>query len=666
MTGVTTRRFFFSGGLLLVLAGSVPFALADSFDDPTLGRPFGFLLQAVGLALCHGFFPPRNRWGPPTVALILLAALLPRAVLWKAPVSDDAARYRWEGNLVLQGENPFSATADDPSRIPYRNKDWDRMNHKDRGTVYPPLAQGLFALMAAVSPPLPAEAIEKLVFTGCDLGVLLVVLALLYRRKLPPSLALFYALNPIILVSFAGEAHYDSVFVLLLTSAVLALEAGRTRLSWLLLAASFQTKLISVVLAPIWLIRNAWKGIGSAALLIAVSWLPFAGGILPWLKSVNEFGGKTSFQGLIPFLLEAFALPGGMAAPLGIGLFLGSVAFVLQKGGDPATVVRRILAALLLSSPILHFWYLAWIIPFLALRPSLAWLWLCASQAVYFLVWREAALHGAWGLPEWAGYAVWIPFLLLGAGEFNRLIRRRSGGPDPLPERPTVGVAIPTLDVEDTLPACLDSLAVSIDPPDQCVVVDGGSTDSTVEIARSRGIHVIDSPRGRGIQIQRGIESLDTNRILILHADCTVHPEAVQTIRQLDRTVVGGGCGQRFASGGTVLTIVEFMNEGRAQVGESYWGDQGMFLRRDQRKAWEGLEKFPLMEDVELSRRLGRLGETRYLGLETRAGTMKWSRGGRLRRFTLVFGTVIRFRLATLIGNQASVAGGLYRRYYGS
>ncbi len=665
MSGSATRWIFFAGGLVLVLAGCLPFAFADSFDDPTPGRPFGFLLQAAGLALCQGFFPLPNRWGAPATGLILLAAVLPRAALWEAPVSDDTARYRWEGRLVLEGENPFSAAAADPSRIPFRDADWERMNHRDRGTVYPPLAQGLFALMAAVSPPLPAETVEKLVFTGCDLGVLLAVLALLHRRRLPPSPALLYALNPVILVAFAGEAHYDSVFVLLLASAVLAVESGRTRLSWILLAASFQTKLASVVLAPVWFARRAWKGIGSAALLVAATWLPFAGGILPWFASVNEFGGKTSFQGLIPFLLGTFGFPAERAASLGAGLFLASLAFVLHKGGDPATLVRRILAALLLSSPILHFWYLAWIIPFLAIRPSLAWLWLCASQAVYFLVWREAAAHGTWGLPEWAGYGVWIPFLFLGAAEVNRLLRHRPGGLGPLPEKPTAGVVIPTFNAAETLPACLDSLAAGTVPPDRCVVVDGGSTDATVARARAAGARVIAAPLGRGAQILRGIEALDTDFALILHADCTLHAEAVRTIRELGPRVAGGACGQRFAPGSPVLTVVEWMNEGRAQFGESYWGDQGMFLRREVRSLWQNLDQFPLMEDVEMSRRLRRTGETRYLGLETRAGTAKWNQGNRLRRFGLVFGTVIRFRLAGLVGKQASIARKLYRRYYG-
>jgi len=653
----------FSLGIILLSVGTLPFALTTSIADPGLPRVGGFLAMVGGLALVRGFFPLPDRWGSRAVLLLLVAtALLPRLLLGPAAVSDDVHRYRWEGRLVLERENPYRGVADDPRFADFRDADWERMNHRDRGTVYPPLAQGLFAGMAAAETVVPRIWIEKGFFVACDLGIFALVLLLLRRRHLPPSFSLFYALNPVILVSFAGEAHYDSAFVLPLVAAVLALETGRFRGSWLLLAISIQIKLISVILIPLWIVRKAWRGIGIALAFVLLTWLPFAGALPAWVAAVVQFGGDSAHFGLLPFLFRTVGLPVSAAAPIGATLFLLAVIGILLRGGSPATLARRILASLLLFSPILHFWYLAWLAPFLALRPALSWLWLSAAQALYFLVWQTQAETGFWALPGWVEPVVWIPFLALGLGEGARLLYRRER--NPIPSGGSVGIVIPTLNAADSLPACLASIRAGSRLPDQCLVVDGGSTDGTTTLARQKGVEVVHAPPGRGSQIEYGVRKLQTGWILVLHADCRLHPEAVSTIQSLDGEVVGGACGQRFHPGNAILTLVEFMNEGRAVHGESYWGDQGQFFRKSARKVWAGLADYPLMEDVELSRRLRRAGETRYLGLETRAGTAKWQSGNRARRFLLVFRVVLTFRWATLRGRGSASAKRLYQEYY--
>ncbi len=667
MTSRGFRWAAFLVGTVLLVAGCLPFSLADSVFDPFTPRPIGFLLQAAGLVLCWGFFPCSHSRSRTTVLLILGVSLLPRMILWPAPPSDDVHRYRWEGRLVWAGENPFTSVADDPVRTPFRDDDWDRMNHRERGTVYPPLAQLIFAGISAATGEVPPVSLEKAVFVAADIGVLLLLFGMLHRRRLPYSHALFYSLNPVVLVSFAGESHYDSLFILALVAAVHGLEVRRLRLSWVLLAASVQLKLISLLLLPVWIRERAGRGIWIGILIIALTWIPFYDGICAWAASLLEFGGGGTFQGLIPFLLRTFSLPEEYASQ--IGMLGGGISLLLvwHKGGTPATLTRRILGCLLVFSPILHFWYLSWILPFVALRPTLSWLWLCASQALYFLVWPRLAGTGYWELPPWAETLIWLPFLALGLMEANRFLRQRPfSRPTHSSAAPlTVGVVIPTYQAAETLPDCLASIRAGSDQPDEVLIVDGGSTDATIATAEALGLRTKTAPLGRGAQLESGIRSATTDWVLLLHADCTLHPEALRTIRQLGPEVVGGACGQRFSPGSPMLSVVEFMNEGRAVVGESYWGDQAMYLRRNQIEIWSDLHLFPLMEDVELARLMRRRGETRYLGLETGAGTAKWQSGNRLRRFILVFDTVIRFRIAAIFGRQARIANALYRRYYG-
>jgi len=662
-----TRWLGFLGGVILLVIGCLPFALLPAFDDPSTYRTFGFLFLTAGVAACWGFFPiPSNR-PRQTILLIVAVSTMIRALLLPAPPSDDIHRYRWEGTIVMAGENPYRTTADDPSLAPYRDSEWEKMNHRDRGTVYPPVAQFLFAGMA-IPTEMTSIPVEMAVFLIADLATLFLLFSLLRKRFLPLTFALFYALNPIVLLSFSGEAHYDAVLVFLLVAAVWALEFGWIRTSWVLLALSIQTKLISLALIPIWLLQRAYRGAWLVPVVILLTWIPFISEIDTWIHSVFEFGATTTFQGLIPFLLRTFSLPESLSTPIGAIVGIASLLYVFRKGGDAATLARRVLGVLILVNPILHFWYLSWLAPFLVLRPSLSWFWLCASQALYFLVWTEQAQSGYWRLPTWVEWFVWLPFIILGLCEWNRFRRHRpvrSVEKQPSDLHATVGVVIPSYQIADSLPDCIDSIQNNSIQPDQIVVVDGGSTDGTRDVAKERGVSCIESPLGRGPQIKAGIEALETDWVLILHADCLLHPKAIETIRQLAPEVAGGGCGQRFSPGTAVLTVVEYLNEGRAVVGESYWGDQGMFFRRSLHSVWDTLHQYPLMEDVEMSRLMRRAGETRYLGLETKAGTLKWKSGGRMDRFVLVFGTVIRFRLAGLFGRQASIAKDLYRRYYG-
>ena len=250
----------FLAGVLPLTAGCLPFTFLPSFDHPGSGRSVGFLLQSIGLIACWGFFPidrPRIR---SALILIVVVSLLPRLLLLPTPPSDDIHRYRWEGKLGLAGENPFARTAADPDLISYRDGDWEKMNHKENGTVYPPLAQGVFAVLATLAPSTSGDLIHKTAFLLADIGTLFPVLYLLRRRRLPLAFALFYSLNPIVLIGIAGEAHYDSILVLALVGSIASLEAGKVRLSWIFLAASLQLKLISLVLLPLWWFQRAWRG----------------------------------------------------------------------------------------------------------------------------------------------------------------------------------------------------------------------------------------------------------------------------------------------------------------------------------------------------------------------------------------------------------------------
>jgi len=184
--------------------------------------------------------------------LILVSAILLRLTLLPAPLSDDVNRYLWEGELVLSGGNPYTAPADASRWESRRDANWEGMNHRDRPTAYPPGIQWIMAATAAIHPS--PFSFKILALLG-DLAVLLLLFALLRENRSPLRWAGFYAFNPVVLISFAAEGHFDSLMVAAMLAAILAARHGKSS-AWIWLAVAIQIKLVCLILIPLFLIRE--------------------------------------------------------------------------------------------------------------------------------------------------------------------------------------------------------------------------------------------------------------------------------------------------------------------------------------------------------------------------------------------------------------------------
>ncbi len=188
-----------------------------------------------------------------------------------------------------------------------------------------------------------------------------------------------------------------------------------------------------------------------------------------------------------------------------------------------------------------------------------------------------------------------------------------------------LSIIIPTLDAAATLSACLSRL----DGAHEVIVVDGGSSDEGGRIAQQQGAKLMTSPRGRGVQLRAGAEAASGDWLLFLHADTQLDRgwrEAVDRhIAHAPHTA--GYFRSRLQSDAWQARLIELGVRLRVWLFGLPYGDQALLIRRDLYERIGGYNPLPLLEDVDLIRRLGRR-RLHLLQAEAVTSATRWQRDG--------------------------------------
>lgn len=211
-----------------------------------------------------------------------------------------------------------------------------------------------------------------------------------------------------------------------------------------------------------------------------------------------------------------------------------------------------------------------------------------------------------------------------------------------------ISIIIPALNESKSIDSTLVCLEPLCQQGHEVIVVDGGSQDETVELAKSRVDKVIQTAPGRAHQMNVGASQATGDILWFIHADTQVSENATQQIlRVLDNKYNHWGRFDIRLSGKHILLrVVERLMNFRSCITGIATGDQGIFVRRDTFAAIGGFMPIPLMEDIDISRRLKKWAHPCCIHDKIITSSRRWEENGVLRTIMLMW----RLRLAYALG----------------
>ena len=323
-----------------------------------------------------------------------------RLPLMAGPVNydSDMIRYVYDGRVQRFGYNPYAIVPSDPALAHTHTVDTARMPSRNARTPYPPAAQLFFRLMVTIK---ESARLMKSVLALLDIATIFIVLRWLRATGRSEWLFLGYAWNPLVILEIAHSGHIDGLGVFWIALSAYWMARRRTALAVIAYTLAVATKLLPIVLAPLFIGRVKVRDIAIGAGALLVLYLPFmTAGVVP--------------VGAVPNVVEYIRFNSPIFRPLAWAVTpTGAAAFALLAGVSAAIWARRTLdmndpagwawpmAITLACAPVIYPWYLLFFTPFLLTASTLplsVWTWTVCSV---YLVWEWAQFGAPWRVPGW-------------------------------------------------------------------------------------------------------------------------------------------------------------------------------------------------------------------------------------------------------------------------
>ena len=390
---------------------------------PVFGAAFALYLLALGLVVRGGAA------GRGALGVILGSALVFRILLVWTPVylSSDPYRYLWDGRVQWAGVSPYRYPPAAPELAMLRDPEvYPQINRPTAVTVYPPAAQWLFALAAAVTPgTLPGWRVLLLL---ADTVTVVLLLRLLGRLGAPAEAVLAYAWSPLVLFEGIQAGHMDLVMIPVVLLALIWRMDGSSGRAGLALGVAVLMKLYPAILLLAWWRKGDWRLPAAVVATVGLGYLPYAAtvglGALGFLPTYVSSPYEDFNLGLRALLTYPFGLSDpvvrGAAMTLLFTLLAGLLIWIARTsrhdaGGLWRATALAVGAYVLLVPTAMHPWYVLWVVPLLCFRPSPALLFFSGAVTlsyVQYLIEPET-------LPWWAWLAEYGPLYALLAYEWR-------------------------------------------------------------------------------------------------------------------------------------------------------------------------------------------------------------------------------------------------------
>ena len=200
-----------------------------------------------------------------------------------------------------------------------------------------------------------------------------------------------------------------------------------------------------------------------------------------------------------------------------------------------------------------------------------------------------------------------------------------------------LSIVVPVLNEAQGIAAFLAPLQALRELGHEVIVVDGDSSDSTADAARPLADHVVASPRGRAIQMNCGARIGSGDALIFLHADTQLPDNAPGLIEKALMHHAWGRFDVKIAGRSGWLPVIAALMNLRSRLTGIATGDQAIFVSRAAFDAVGGYPDQPLMEDIELSKRLKRIGPPACLRARVATSGRRWDRHGAWRAILLMW-----------------------------
>ncbi|WP_304064765.1 polyprenol phosphomannose-dependent alpha 1,6 mannosyltransferase MptB [Pedobacter glucosidilyticus] len=342
-----------------------------------------------------------------SVRLIFRTSIFIRfLILFSFPIlSDDVYRFIWDGQLLHQGMNPFGYKPSDLVQNPTSWLDmflFNNMNSPDYYSVYPPVNQLAFYLSAISGKGnlLASIVILRSFILLFDVGNIILIKKLLNHYQKDERLVFLYALNPLVIIEFTGNLHFEAVMIFFTLLFIWMLLKNRWILAAISLALAICSKLLPIIFIPLMIKKVGLKktifiGLitGSVCLLL---FLPFLHTEKLWMnfrESLNLYYGKFEFNGSFYQLFRAIGWeiynynPIAKTSKLLIALTLIGFIITYIKSKNLFEGIFWLIFIYNIFGAIVHPWYILFLValsPFVKWRFGMVWsLLICLSYYTY-------------------------------------------------------------------------------------------------------------------------------------------------------------------------------------------------------------------------------------------------------------------------------------------